>query len=511
MTFYAIESGLILTGIITLMVLSVYYFFHKRNHNVGVLLLLLSGFLLGLFMASIDPYLQNWDERFHALVAKNMLERPFTPMLRVQPLIAYNIEDWCCNHIWVHKQPLFLWQMALSMKLFGVYVIAIRLPSVLLHVVAIYFTYDIAKRWLKNVSIAYISALLFTVSFYKLELISGRFSLGHNDFVFMFYVLASIWAFIRFIDARKKLVWVLLIGFFVACAVLVKWLTGILIFGGWGLYLILEKPQNKIKSWIFLCIAIFVSLVIFLPWQIYISNNFPIESAVSYAHNQQHIFEVLDGRKGNMFFHFNQLFQLYGLLGVIFIPFGIRFLLKENLNQKHLSISFFSMIIVIYLFFTIVKTKMPSFTFPVSPLLWIIIGIGIYLFLNHPKLRLNKQYKSGLIVLFMIFTLQPWRIIQFRQESNADRNRKIHNTQVYQSLEIHSDQTVILNCPPYEDIELMFYQDVIAYSGLLEAKQIDSLQNLDYQFYVISNQQNTSIPDFYYTNSKIKWVDKELW
>ncbi|MBP7399885.1 MAG: hypothetical protein KA954_09890, partial [Chitinophagales bacterium] len=68
---------------------------------------------------SFFPYLHDWDERFHALVAKNMMTHPFTPMLRANPVLPYDETSWTDGHIWLHKQPLFLWQMALSMKIFG--------------------------------------------------------------------------------------------------------------------------------------------------------------------------------------------------------------------------------------------------------------------------------------------------------------------------------------------------------------------------------------------------------
>lgn len=76
------------------------------------MLLLFGAIGVRLFMITIDPFLHDWDERFHAIVAKNMITYPFKPMLFVNPVLPYDYRAWCCNHIWVHKQPLFLWQMA---------------------------------------------------------------------------------------------------------------------------------------------------------------------------------------------------------------------------------------------------------------------------------------------------------------------------------------------------------------------------------------------------------------
>jgi len=39
-------------------------------------LLLFAAFVMRLMMIGLDPYLHSWDERFHAVVAKNMMQHP---------------------------------------------------------------------------------------------------------------------------------------------------------------------------------------------------------------------------------------------------------------------------------------------------------------------------------------------------------------------------------------------------------------------------------------------------
>jgi 4-amino-4-deoxy-L-arabinose transferase-like glycosyltransferase len=84
-------------------------------------------------MANLDHFLILWDEQYHALVAKNMLKNPFKPTLYPVELLDYDYRNWSANYIWLHKQPLFLWQIALSLKIFGTTELAVRLPSILLH------------------------------------------------------------------------------------------------------------------------------------------------------------------------------------------------------------------------------------------------------------------------------------------------------------------------------------------------------------------------------------------
>ena len=123
----------------------------KRNlYGLLLTLLVLLAFLLRLYLSLKEPYLHDWDERFHALVARNMMDHPFKPMLKANPVIYQDPFAWCCNHIWLHKQPLFLWQMALSMKIFGVAEWAMRLPSILMGSLMVLFLYRITYLFTHN-------------------------------------------------------------------------------------------------------------------------------------------------------------------------------------------------------------------------------------------------------------------------------------------------------------------------------------------------------------------------
>ena len=248
MTFYQSETftGILLTTIPALA--SMYFYFIRRDERAGLALLLLTAFVLRLLMISLDPYVQSWDERFHALVAKNMMDFPFKPMLYREQIMPYKPDDWSAMHIWVHKQPLFMWQMALSMKIFGLSTFALRLPSAIMGTTLVWLTYDIGRKWIRNDHVAFISAFLTAFAYYALELTAGWMSLEHNDIAFLFYMTCCIWAFTKYLHSQFQIKWAILIGIFAGLAILNKWLVGLLIFGGWGLYLILFLPRFEMKK-----------------------------------------------------------------------------------------------------------------------------------------------------------------------------------------------------------------------------------------------------------------------
>src|SRR5260221_5137364 len=73
--------------------------FKKGNFQISVVFLLIAGFILRMYTAS-DLYLHEWDERYHALVANNMINNFFTPVLYKVPLLPFDYRSWSSNYIW---------------------------------------------------------------------------------------------------------------------------------------------------------------------------------------------------------------------------------------------------------------------------------------------------------------------------------------------------------------------------------------------------------------------------
>ena len=221
--------------------------FHIKDKNKLAVLLLFCGVIfLYLFAALLDPFLWLWDERFHALVAKNLMKHPLLPTLYDDILVGMKYDRWDRYHFWVHKQPLFLWQIALSFKLFGVNEFTLRIPSAILSSLLVIIAYRTAKL-LTNSNIAYYTAFLFATSFCTIEFISGKQQLDHNDLSFMFYISASIWAWVEYIYSKNKY-WLILIGVFSGFAFLCKWVLGLLVYLPWLIYNLQLKINKPLSS-----------------------------------------------------------------------------------------------------------------------------------------------------------------------------------------------------------------------------------------------------------------------
>lgn len=486
-------------------ILASFIAYFKGRNQLALWLLIFGGLCLRLTLISFDQYLHQWDERFHALVAKNMMSNPFKPMLISDPVLEYNYKHWWNNHIWVHKQPLFLWQIAISLKIFGISEFAVRIPSALMGTALIYFVYHIAMYWSKNEKVAYLAALLSALSFFQLGLTVGNINLDHNDLSFLFYITVSIWAWTKYLQ-KINLQWSITVGFFIGCAILIKWLTACVIFGGWGLYILLNQSHRKsFISYLHILFAIATAALIVVPWQIYIMHEFPLEAAYSYELNRLHITKALDGHSGSNWYHL-RIFRTnyrYYLGGFMLLGITIS-LFKRTRPIRSLSIVFLSMIVVVYGFFSIiVATKMPAFTFMISSLVYLYMALGIIVLLER---FLNQISISGVVkrfcevVFFVVISfsiLRPVEIIDFRTNPDKTTLQQIEHTEIFKSIDQKwIDEYIIFNCLPFEQFELMFYRGGIAYAGFPTKQELQTLKKKGYKIAWFPPWDNEKIPDY---------------
>lgn len=463
------------------------YLFHRKRERSLLIVLFFAAISIRLFMAYQNPFLHPWDERIHALVAKNMMSAPFTPMLKVNPIDGYDPYCWLCNHVWLHKQPLFLWQMALSMKIFGVSEYAVRYPSVLMGSIMVVLLYSTAKRVTGNRSVAMVAALLLCFNNFQLEFISGLRGMEHNDVAFGFYVLASIWAYVRYTE-NKKLSWAVLVGFFAGCAVLTKWLTDLVVFGGWGLNILLslQKKQTR-RDLSHILIALLVSVAVFLPWQLYVFHRFPLEAAYEMKYNSRHITEVIEGHCGTNFFYIDNFDSYFGEVGWFFVPAGLMLLAlrirRRQVAKRPAAIALMAIFTAVFIFFSyIVVTKIHSYLFVVAPIGLVFIAIAtveIRRFIGtegYP--RLGGIVFFFLVLVITISILNPELIAKYHDPNDRSRQAFAKRTQIYKRLDhlVPANTAVIINIVSLEEFCAMFYHTrKIIIAPTINDHTIDSL------------------------------------
>ncbi len=486
---------------------------HLKNKERLVLLCLsLTAISIFSFAALLDPFLNSWDERFHALVAKNLMNHPLMPTLYNDPVVIMDYDRWDRSYIWLHKQPLFLWQMALSFKLFGISEFVMRLPNVVLGVVLVLITYRSGKL-LVNKQVGYVASLFLMTTIYLLELIAGRQEVDHNDFSFLVYISLSIWCFIEYYYSKHKK-WIYLIGLFSGMAILCKWLVGLLIYFGWG-FLRLSQKKFKFSENKDILIALSITILIALPWQILTFLWYPSEAKEAFTFNSIHFSVPIEGHGGNIWYHFDQLNVIYGKVASYFILPAFFVLYKRGVDKKLIT-TLLSLVFIVYLFFSLAATKMPSFTIVVSMLIFIAFAALFDSMFNHivhyfKRFKLKSFLFTASIIILVLLKFDVEMLQEKHtlwKKENQYTRMLTYNKVVFKSLNL-SANSVLFNVKGRHYVEAMFYTGLPAYNFVPSKVQYLDLKKKGRQI-VVFNSKQIEIPDYLKNDRTVLFIQKEI-
>jgi 4-amino-4-deoxy-L-arabinose transferase len=455
-------------------------FFIKENYSLSLCFIILFGLALRIYIAQ-DPFLHNWDEKFHALVAKNLMANPFKPMLYSNPILPYDYTNWTANHIWLHKQPMPLWLISMSLKIFGINEFSVRIPSIILSTICIWLTYFIGSKLFNN-KVATIAAFLFSINGLVIELTGGRVATDHIDITFLFFIELAIVFTIIFIH-KKRLFYCFLIGLCIGAAILTKWLPALIVLPIWFL-LVYDSKKFSLKAILFYFVYIILTTALLsIPWQIYVYSYFPKEALWESTFNTRHFTEVLENQGGTYFYFINKIRINYGELIYLPLIWFLIDLIKNPFRFKRFALLVWFMVPLV--FFSIAKTKMQAYLLFVCPAFFIITADFCQYLMLIDKSKAKWLYRVIVIVLL----ITP---IRYCFERLKPFEKNIANTEITASiLQLKAmqfnDKDVLLNCD--YPIEMMFYSDIVSYKGLPDIKAIESLINKGYRVHINHHQK----------------------
>ncbi len=461
----------LLFGIPTILFASIVFFYSwkyqtRANYTYAILLLMLGGLILRAY-TSADLFLHPWDERYHALVAKNLIQHPLRPTLYDNPILQYNYKNWAGNHIWLHKQPLPLWTMAASMWLFGTNEIALRLPSVVLSTIGIWLTFSIGSFFFSK-RIGYLAAFFYAINGLIIELAGGRIATDHIDIFFLFFIELSIYLSIQFVK-KESILCNVFAGIAMGAAILSKYLPALIVVPIW-LFIVVDSGKFKTKSVVFHgSVFLIACAAISLPWQFYIFKTFPLEAGWEASLNIKHITEPLDGRTGSYFYFIDRMRINYGEL--IYLP--VLWFLWKTMNSFHdkklLAVCIW--FLVPLLFFSLVKTKMQGYMLFTAPALFLITS-DFYFTVAEYKQNHKQKWLFGILMVLLIVLPIRYSIERIKPFSQTDRSPQ-WVIDLKQFNEGKYSNAIVFNYN--HPVEAMFYTDFTAYSTIPDKNTISGL------------------------------------
>jgi uncharacterized membrane protein len=350
-------------------------------------------YLLGMFCIP----LMDIDASQYASISREMLER--NSFLQVYDL----------GKDYLDKPPMLFWLSALSMKIFGVFDWAYRLPSVLLMIAAIYATYQLASIFYEK-AIAQLSALVLASS-------QALFLMSHDvrtDTMLMGWVVLSIWQLAKWYQTNKWLNF--FIAFvFIGCGMMTKGPIALMVPGFAFLsHFVVQRNWKQFFRWEYL-IGVLIIAIMLIPMSIglyqqydlhpgKLINNIPIQSGLRFYYWTQSF-----GRyTGENFYHEMSYFSfllenmLWSFLPwIVFFLGGLIFCLRELIIQKSVLKKEQEFIttggfILTYCILANSQAQLPHYIFVVFPLASIITARFIF------RLFFTKQ---------LVFWQKPFRLL----------------------------------------------------------------------------------------------------
>lgn len=452
---------------------------HTRGRCTWALgLITLGALVLRSFAIQLDPYLGFWDEAYHAAVARHMVQAPLTPMLYsvgAMPLSG----QWTETTLWLHKPPLFLWQMAVSIGLIGPEPWAVRLPSALWTTALVPVTYSMARLITGNTTIAFMAAALTACAFFYQEIVSGALNTDHNDAIFISLVACSWWAWLEHQRSPTRR-WFILVGLFSAAAVLTKWYLGFSVFLPWALVLLADRrARPSIRPFLF---ALILPLCAAASWIGYCTIRFPEASDMQWSLLAPQFTAALEGHPGPWSYHLDIIHELLPPLSTFILAAALLFLVLRSTLEHRIFLA--SLILGIHLLFGLASTKMPSYTMPLLPLYLIAMAHLVY------RLALaigagTRPWLQGLVIsIVAVLMLAPGRshhrhtVAEPMLAEQAPRRQQLAMLKAQDKLAtlLHDPGTqVVFNMPAPHSIQFMFRMGYNTMEGIPSAAAVHAL------------------------------------
>jgi 4-amino-4-deoxy-L-arabinose transferase-like glycosyltransferase len=340
-----------------------------------------------------------------------------------------------------------------------------------------------------------------------INVVSGGINTDQNDVIFMCYVVLSFWTFIEYTFSEK---WIHLIftGIFVAAAILVKWLPGLLVFSAWFFWLIFSKnKKSHLKYWLHLFYAGLIAILIPATWFISAYFKWPEEFKVTMDLYSKHINDDL-AHPGVWFYHFQYYYDNFGWLVVTLFFVGV---IISIIQEKYRNIwsSIFISILITFSFYSAVLTRMPLMCLIAMPLMFLFIGLAsneVLNFLNKLPIKIAPVFIFFLLSIFSISLLnygEIERMHSFRDE-NIYRQSRMHNQKVLieTSRQLkRSKVDVLLNCGFLGNgVINMYYTDLTAYDKIPDEDEFNTLRKNKIKAAIFDDG---NLPEFILRNDSI--------
>ena len=327
--------------------------------------------------AANHPYISQWDEAYHALVAKNLTAHPLEPTLYEEKVLPADDRDWTKAGVWLHKPPLPLWLMAAGIAAFGENELSFRLPSVMLDTLSILLIYLLALELFGPSSrlAGLIAAALYAVNPLMIRLVSGRIPDDTPHVVNAFFITGTTFLFV--VSARKNSrAYAAAAGLSLGLGTLC--MSAVALLGLAAPLPLLLSHRGVRGSARLLAVAALPFAVAALPWPLYCLSRWPDLWRHESALHVNHLFTALEGHAHAWWWYLKILPVQYGGSAVLVGAFGAAVLVyavREAARRRDAGLSAaLCWTLIPYIFFSLIATKLYAYVAVAVPAACLLTG-----------------------------------------------------------------------------------------------------------------------------------------
>ncbi len=367
--------------------------------------------ILGIFLlyfVGLGGYpLADPDEPIYGQIAKEMAQRG----------------DWLTPHyggqVWFDKPPMYHWLSGACIRLLGPTELACRLPSAVLALALLLTLYALVKYDF-GPRAGMFAVVVFATCLQMIVLSRAAVS----DVTFTTCLFGAIYAYRRWFDAdgRAKYGWMLLCGAATGLGMLTKGpVAPLLLFLTFAIHLAWTKRLKRLLS-LDAVAGVATALAVGVPWfaAMYVMNHdLFVKQFIEFHNFSRYTKPLHPGTSGQWYsyFFFVPMFFLFFFPWSVFLPAAIVRFRRGNPGAM-LAVVWFA---VVFIFFSLSKTKLVTYIFPTYPMAALLIGV-MFDRAASADIACHGSLKRGLIAALAMAVVVSLALAGYGQYRLPDAN-----------------------------------------------------------------------------------------
>lgn len=350
----------------------------SKGVAAALVFIVLSGFALR-WRAADHPYISQWDEAYHALVAKNMTRHPLEPTLYEEKVLPSDDREWTKAGVWLHKPPLPLWLMSAGIAMFGENEMSFRLPSVVLDTITILLIFFLAVELFgaANNQAGILAAAAYALNPLMIRLVSGRIPDDTPHVVNVFFITLTVCLFAA-AARRNSRAFASAAG--LSCGLGTLCMSAVALLGLAVSLPLLFSLRGARGSARLLAVSFVAFLAAALPWPLYALSRWPELWRHESALHVSHLFAALEGHSHAWWWYLKILPVQYGGSAAFVWAAAaavVAWSLREAARGREGFGAALTWLLLPYAFFSLIATKLYAYVCVAAPAACLLGGAAL--------------------------------------------------------------------------------------------------------------------------------------